>query len=165
MKKHINHFSNQQGFTLIELLVVIAIIGLLASTVLASLNTARNKARVSRAASDLKQLNLVLALYLDDNGVYPCFDHLWDDSKEKIWSAPYIPVWPIHPWGNQYHWEHSASGLAFSISMNAPGQTNAQDLDKLLDDNNLATGIVRGDGNRLEYGGMDQTVPFIDCHI
>ena len=35
----------QKGFTLIELLVVISIIGLLASGVLASLNSARMKAR------------------------------------------------------------------------------------------------------------------------
>lgn len=59
------------GFTLIELLVVIAIIGLLASVVLASLNSARAKARDARRVADIKQVQLALELYYDDNGRYP----------------------------------------------------------------------------------------------
>lgn len=60
-----------RGFTLIELLVVIAIIGILSSVVLASLNTARTKARDTVRKSDLKQLQTALALYYTDNGSYP----------------------------------------------------------------------------------------------
>lgn len=45
------------GFTLIELLVVVAIIGILASVVLASLNSARDKARLSKAFQTLNQIN------------------------------------------------------------------------------------------------------------
>jgi len=60
--------SNKQGFTLIELLVVIAIIGLLASIVLASLNSARKKSRDARRLADLKQLQNALELYANDNG-------------------------------------------------------------------------------------------------
>lgn len=62
-----------RGFTLIELLVVIAIIGVLATVVLASLNTARRKSRDARRISDIKQLQLALELHFDGAGAgqYP----------------------------------------------------------------------------------------------
>ena len=69
-------FSNKnKGFTLIELLVVIAIIGMLSSVVLASVNSARIKARDARRLEDMIQIRNALALYASDNGgKYP---NLW----------------------------------------------------------------------------------------
>ena len=52
---------------MIELLVVIAIIGILSSVVLASLNSARGKARDARRISDIKNLQLALELNADEN--------------------------------------------------------------------------------------------------
>lgn len=62
----------RRGFTLIELLVVIAIIGVLSSVILASLNTARIKARDAARISDIQSIRTALELYANDhNGQYP----------------------------------------------------------------------------------------------
>lgn len=66
-----NYRKAKQGFTLIELLVVISIIGLLSSVVLASLNTARVKARDARRQLDMNQIWVALNLFYDTYGCLP----------------------------------------------------------------------------------------------
>jgi prepilin-type N-terminal cleavage/methylation domain-containing protein len=62
--------SKNSGFTLIELLVVIAIIGLLASIVLVSLNSARGKARDTKRKADLAQIVIAMEMYYDKYNTY-----------------------------------------------------------------------------------------------
>jgi general secretion pathway protein G len=108
----------KRGFTLIELLVVIAIIGVLSSVVLASLNTARMKARDTSRISQLAQIRTALELYYLDNGSYPpsecghdCNGYRYSYNATS-WNtlagqlAPYmgqLPVDPVNtgcaPWG------------------------------------------------------------------
>ena len=101
----------RRGFTLIELLVVIAIIGILSSVVLASLNTARAKARDAERLSDMQQVMRALELYANDNGGNYPIANSWQGVCSSFGSkgltgangwvpnlAPtYMPELPIEP--------------------------------------------------------------------
>jgi type II secretion system protein G len=108
--------EQKRGFTLIELLVVIAIIGLLASIVLASLNSARKKSRDARRVADMKQMQNALELYANDNaGTYPTA--AGDTALQVTLSAAsapgltptYIASLPVDPvTGSNYRYRTSA---------------------------------------------------------
>ncbi len=86
----------KKGFTLIELMIVISIIGLLSSIVLASLATAKEKARVAQVQQETLQLQNALELY-KASGSYPTATARADQSPSE-WSVfvnalqPYINV-------------------------------------------------------------------------
>ena len=62
---------NNKGFTLVELLIVIGIIALLAILVLASLNTTHQRSRDTKRITDVKQIQLAMEMYWNDNANYP----------------------------------------------------------------------------------------------
>jgi len=89
--------NTKKGFTLIELLVVIAIIGILSSVVLASLNTAREKARDAKRISDIKNTQLALELYFDTNKEYP-------ETLGALATAGFIQATPTGPLSSETYY-------------------------------------------------------------
>src|SRR3989344_812655 len=79
-----------RGFTLVELLVVIAIIGILASIVMVGLGGAKQKSRDSKRVADIKNIQLALSLYYNDNLQYPT-------NLSSLVSGNYLPVLPRDP--------------------------------------------------------------------
>ena len=113
-----------RGFTLIELLVVIAIIGLLSSVVLASLNTARGKARDARRMADLDQLQLALEMYYDTNGSYPAYSTSIVNPDLASLVPSYIgrlPADPVHTGSTGYRYCVVGSDYILLAYMEAAG--------------------------------------------
>lgn len=103
--KHRNlNQSSQRGFSLLEVMVSISIIVMLASVLLASWSSAREKAQDSRRITELQQLKFALELYHNDHGHYPresegANGKIGEGAGVDTMLAPYLSAIPVDPAG------------------------------------------------------------------
>ena len=107
VRRNLVYPGNSRGFTLIELLVVIGIIAILAAILFPVVARARETARKTNCASNLRQIGTAVAMYLQDYD--ECFPNtgdpmLWMGRRWRWPLQPYLaygarrdPVDPVNP--------------------------------------------------------------------
>jgi general secretion pathway protein G len=104
--------NRQSGFTLIEIMVVVVILAVLGALVVPKILENVDKARVTRAASDIRAIETALDLYRLDNFKYPTTEQGLqalvkqpaDPSITNYRSEGYLPALPKDPWGAPYNY-------------------------------------------------------------
>ncbi len=109
--------KRRKGFTLIELLVVIAIIAVLISLLLPAVQQAREAARRTQCANNLKQMGIALHNYASSFDVFPFGKGA---SYTKIPGTPVYPRWSTH---SQLLMFIEQGNLFNSINFNLPPET------------------------------------------
>lgn len=124
--------KTRAGFTLIELLVVIAIIGMLASLVLASLNSARARSRDARKQNDLRQISIALQLFFDTNKRMPnnysgggqCEgDGFYEQAMGELVTGGFLKSIPKSPGGAVYCFYNYGAGNNVGVIMETTLET------------------------------------------
>ena len=143
--------NKKKGFTLIELMVVIAIIGILASIVLVSLNSARKKSRDARRLSDIKQLQLALEMYFDSNGHYPT-------ALSDLVTGGYMSQVPTDPLtGDNYSYAYypSTDPTDYHLGATIEDPSGVKALDSDQDCNSAGTTCPAGAAYTNGFDGAD----------
>jgi general secretion pathway protein G len=114
----------QRGFTLIEIMVVVVILAVLGALVVPKILENVDKARVTRAASDIRAIQTALDLYRLDNFKYPTTEQGLqalvtqpsDPTITNYRSGGYLPSMPKDPWNNPYQYvSPGANGRDYDI--------------------------------------------------
>ena len=159
-------YNTKQRFTLIELLVVIAIIGILASLLLPSLGSSRQKAMTAVCKSNLKQQSIAFSMYNDDSGTYPA---PWDKQSSFGGNYNFAARWwsPLGPYIGQPDWGYNK---ATEVNNNPMPETNIlhcnnADIDQMLygaDKNNVygyGMNLFLADDGTLDWKELYVTYP------
>ncbi len=128
----------QHGFTLIEIMVVVIILGILAAIVAPNVIGRVDDAQITKAKTEIRNLDSSLKFYRLDNFAYPTTEQGLEalatkpaDPNIKNWkSGGYIPRVPNDPWGNSYLYLNPGTNGEIDIyTLGRDGQPGGEGVD------------------------------------
>jgi len=134
--------TRRKGFTLMEIILVVVIIGMLAVIVMQNMDGVINKARVSKAKSELASLHAALKRYEAEATAYPTTAEGLTALVEKPASWPEDVTWqrlldrrsvPKDPWKQDYVYRCPGTLNPDSYDLLCAGPDRAEDTDDDID--------------------------------
>lgn len=173
--------NKSKAFTLIELLVVIAIIGILAVIISVAIGSARNKARVSNAAREIRATQNAFEMFYNDTDTLPadCRVHCTAATDPFLnnlgvinWTGPYIGTGiydKTHAWGGHIgiqngDYDNDGEIESFMVFDDDPLGAIPNDSGQISNDMLLKIDTLMDDGN-LSTGNFMSIVPGISTGV
>ena len=147
-----------KGFTLVEIMVVVVIIGLLACLAIPGYLRVQRRSQNSRVVNDIRVFSQAFETYATQNGAWP--NNAGPgvvpaglgtaDFKVSVWQSPTTI-------GGVWNWDLNVNTPAgpvtgISISNFTCDDTQLAEIDAMIDDGDLSTGLFQKVGpNRVTY--------------
>ncbi|WP_221028958.1 type II secretion system protein [Actomonas aquatica] len=145
--------SQTRAFTLVEIMIAVVIIGLLAAVALPAFTRVTQKTEHTTLVNDLRTFSSAFEQYSLENGLWPA------DANAGVippGMASYLKsdAWTLTAAGNiQWDWEVATPmfNAAIVLSNCSYADDRLRQLDAMLDDGDLTTGIFFKDGGTPVY--------------
>jgi type IV pilus assembly protein PilA len=141
------------GFTLVEIMIVVVIIGLLAAMAIPAIQRVQKRSQNSRFVSDLRVFTQAFETYSLQNGAWP------PNVGPGIVPAGLSGALQVNVWtnttvvGGNWNYDNNINGISVAVSVSGNNIDNArmQEIDAMIDDGDLSTGIFQMINNRYMY--------------